>query len=431
LEVTKGDPIQSVVHVRFDTTEVGAGRVAYALDERWHTTDEGERGRTHEAVIWIPAGERVEFRPELVLDGGTVREGRSRSVKPAKPPRALSPLTVTVADEDRSEILGGRLAVNLFDGHRAFATILDGQGRLLWWAEAEDSDDKVLRVRPGRDGKSVLFASYDGSRIEDHGWITRWDLHPQVQTRTRAVGLHHDWVELPDGRLSWLSWVYENTWVDGIGQTDLVADAIRVSEPGGEAGDEAQVFSMLEDYPFEPSWSCAHMTEGGFVPGYSDWTHANSLIWDDEASAWRMLVRHLDAVIEVGEDGFHWQVGGRNSDLDVSDWFDHGHASALTGDRWLVFDNGNHAPDPRVSRVAEFTLDFQAGIAERTWERVDPEERFSGYLGDIIELPGGNRLIAWAPHGHLQEITPEGLVVWEAWSDLTVGRLSFAGDLAP
>jgi len=117
-----------------------------------------------------------------------------------------------------------------------------------------------------------------------------------------------------------------------------------------------------------------------------------------------------------------------HSDFTVGEWFDHGHASEITGDSWWVFDNGNHGEQPRKTTLSKIVVDHDAGHAEVVERLDDPMGRFHGYLGDVIVLPGGNLLALWSPAGHLTELTPEGEVVWEyAMEDQIIGRIQLAG----
>lgn len=434
--ITLGDPAPTVVTVRFDTDRPGRGRVAWEDHGRWIVADPGGPvGTRHEVPLWLPAGERVRVRAELVTDAG-VEEGRPVSVRLPDPPEELT-FRLTHRDPDRSRMSDGVLVLNAYDEDAgwAWAFVLDDRARARWWAAPEDDGHRYVRARPGRDGRSVLVGRFSEThKAEDAGAIERFALGvDQERTETRAVEFHHDFVELPDGRLSWLSWVYDDRVLGPRGLQPVAADGIRVAPEGGQEGDETLVFSLLDDYPHAPFFTCDHMLPGQFAGRYWEWSHTNSLDWDEQAGAWRGLARYWDAVWEAGEDGFHWQLGGVHGTFDAPDPTRHGHSSDLVGDRFVIFDNGDHGPRPIVSRVVGLDVDLDAGTTSEAWSIPDPEGRFVSYLGDARQLPGGNVLVLWSPRGVLQEFAPDGEVVWEAElrGPGTVGRLTWTTDLAP
>jgi hypothetical protein len=171
------------------------------------------------------------------------------------------------------------------------------------------------------------------------------------------------------------------------------------------------------------------MREGVWLPGAHEWSHANSLVWQEAEQAYYVHVRYWDALLRIGADGtLDWTLGGLHSDFTgVADLPLHGHLSDAWEDGVLVFDNGDHG-DPEVSRVVEYRLDADARTFEEVWSVPEPEGRHATFLGDARKLPGGNVLVAWSPYGLLQEITPDGDVVWEATTEHVVGRVQLVPD---
>ena len=125
-----------------------------------------------------------------------------------------------------------------------------------------------------------------------------------------------------------------------------------------------------------------------------------------------------------------WQMGGRDTDFTLTsgDWFNHGHFSEVWEDGFMLFDNGDHRG---YSRVAEYHWNESERTAELVWSLDHPDGRVLPVLGDVIRLPGGNRLIAWSADAILQEVTDDGTVVWEAQAGGfgVVSRVTFVPEL--
>jgi len=333
-------------------------------------------------------------------------------------------------DEGASEMWQGHFLGNQ-GSIRSWAVAYDHCGVPVWWRSTESRDTKITRVRMSRDRGSVLYSEFDEFRTQDVGQVHRVSLLDGVDMVTRAREQHHDFVELPENEVAWLAWErVPNVWFEKSAEDELAADAI-LSAPLG-AGDEADPtvrFSIFDDLDVEPFWSCSHMN--GAWANALDWSHTNSLIYHEDTGAWTVTMRQWDATARLDADGsLRWMVGGPLDSFALAPgtrWHRHGHMSDAWDDRLLVFDNGNHDPDP-VSRAVEYRVDEDARVVEEVWSFDHPDGGFVTHLGDARRLPGGNTLIAWSADGILTEVTPEGEVVWEVRADQKIGRVEFVPD---
>lgn len=437
-DVTKGEPVENLVTVSFDTETSGEVVVGWEADGVAHrrSLGEGPPG-TWETTIWLPSGSTSTIT--AWVDGG---RGRRDELPPRRVHIDAEPSKIRwklEKSDPRSQIGDGVLLLNAYDDDDSYGMVLDAHARVLWWTEPDREDQRILRMRPGRDGQSIVFGRWarDHIRDPDDGYITRLDLAAQQRrTDTRAVAHHHDWVELPDGRFAWLSWVYRDPlFFQGIGSVPMAADAIRVAEEGAREGEETIVYDFFEDYPYEPRYTCGHQVPEQFAgPKWWEWSHSNSIAYDEDAEAFRVLARYWDAILEIGLDGeLHWQAGGINGQFALEGWFRHGHASGLTGDTLTVFDNGDHKTEPIVSRAVGLELDVRGAVVRELWSIPDPRGKYTDFLGDVTVLPGGNVLVLWSPDALLQEFTPDGEVVWQARlkTGMTVARLTWTDQLEP
>lgn len=144
--------------------------------------------------------------------------------------------------------------------------------------------------------------------------------------------------------------------------------------------------------------------------------HANSVqvLHSGEPGLWRagdLLVSllRMDMIVVLDQDSGEliWSWGrGRLEEAH--------HATQLPGGDILVFDNGARRGYSRILRVAPAT-----GKAVWKYQAVPPERFYSFRRGGAQALPNGNVLIANTDSGQAFEVTPEGDVVWEFFSDYT------------
>ncbi len=345
------------------------------------------------------------------------------------PPDSLATFEIERVRPGSEMAEGFLLLTQTNDQQEHFVSVVDGCGDHVWWTQPDDEVVRPMRARVSRDGASVLYGDRHKNTLVDINTIKRVDITTrEVVEVTRALDHHHDWVEMETGELAYLSRVrVPDDWFGT--RWRLAADALRVGEPGSEDADAHRlVFSALDDLGIEPFWTCTHMRERGFLPEHLDWTHANSLDYEEQTGEFTMLVRHFDGIVRLRHDGtVKWWLGGpleTLTPLDGAAPVRHGHFTEAAGDRILVFDNGNHVEDA-VTRVVEYEVDEDAGTYREAWSYPHPEGKFFGARGDARRLPGGNTLIAWTGNGEIWEVTPEGDVVWRADTRHQVVRMEF------
>lgn len=345
------------------------------------------------------------------------------------PPSEMERFTLIDADPGRSEVAGGYvLLTQLDDREVSFVTVIDGAGEPVWWVANDDPEHKHMRARMSRDRTAILVGTRDKDNNVDRGEIRRFDLRTGEITSTRAIDHHHDFVELPDGSLTYLSRDrVPDSWFGG--KFPLAVDVVRTAELGSEdATEHGEVLHLLDDLDLTPFVTCSHFPETEFLRGFLDYTHSNSLVYDDETGDYTLGIRHLDTVLRFDGDGeVKWALGGRLGTMTPEGTFvslRHAHFSDAWSDGILAFDNRNH---DRVNktRVVELAIDEAAGTFREVWSIRHPEQDFFAARGDARRLPGGNTLIAWTGRGEIWEVTSEGDVVWAARTAHRVTRLEF------
>ncbi|NQT79563.1 MAG: aryl-sulfate sulfotransferase, partial [Candidatus Aminicenantes bacterium] len=118
-----------------------------------------------------------------------------------------------------------------------------------------------------------------------------------------------------------------------------------------------------------------------------------------------------------------WRLGGEESDFTMTtgdeNWFYSQHQFQVLDDGLLVFNNGPYAETE--TRASEYELDLEQFTIGLRWE-YQPDPPLGIYaFGDVWRLPTGNTLITWSSAGQIDEVTPEGELVWRLNAELGAG----------
>ncbi len=340
------------------------------------------------------------------------------------PPGAMSHFEVGTTTPESVMAAGGHVLLAWSGEAGSWVVILDGEARIVWWAEP-DPGLSFLRPRLSVDGGAVVVGEGDPTRQDDSlGRVARLSLHGPARSWVPAPGIHHDLVDLGD-RAVYTAHRRTRGVVEGYtGEVAYVDEELRSVDYA--TGDVEVLWSFDRDYPVEPWRVCAHTDATSFVPGHHEWLHANSIA-DAPDGGWWLMARYADMLVRVGADGSYLgQLGGRDSTWTVQGQaFAHAHFSSLVGDELLVFDNGTSHPDAET-RIRRYRLDEGTRVATETWSAPDPiNGGHTPWSGDAIPLPGGHVLAETGPEGWVVELDEAGGLVWSARLGGTVGRLDF------
>lgn len=387
-----------------------------------------DQGAASAWLLGLKAGRRYELRAAWT-DGDEDRRGEAVAFDTPTRPEEVVPLQVSTPDPSRMQP-GGFVLGALLQLDSAWVVILDRDGDLVWWTEVGDGL-LAPTVRLSRDGRSVLMGTYDQNQSVDVGELRRVSLREGTATTTRTVLAHHDFLELPDGRIAWLAFDSRETDYQG-GLYDVVGDAVVAGPEGATEETPTEVLHALHDH-LDAEPRCFHAEEEVVGLGGKDWTHANSLALLEDRGEIAIVSRFLDLVwaFDLDSGAPAWQVGLEGGlQGEPMPPIDHGHLSDLWAEGMLVFDNGDHRADLR-SRVVEYRLDLEAGTFQQTWELWHPEGMHIPLLGDARRLPDGNRLVAWSTQGRLVEVSTEGQELWTVQTGVGAiwGRVRWLDDL--
>ena len=425
--------VPTVVTAEWTTPFPAKAWIEYGLDGQLDqvTPPSDSCDQTHEmSVLGLKAGREYSMRAVAQSSNGTIVYGRTQTISLEPPPEDLPQFNVSCpefsADDPEGFILTSTLGVD-----NGWAVIVDRDGDPVWFHKA-DGALSITTTVVGRDQKSILHSQYDVQQRTDLGGTVRINLADPEPKLTATRLAHHDFVELPDDRIGWIQLELGEASIDG--ETVPIASDRIVEMDEGSSDAESVIFSFLEDYE-EPYPTCEHFYADAYGTGAFDWTHANSLMYDDEDDAYFLMSKNLDALFKIDRSSgsLVWQLGGDDTTLqrigEGSD-FHHAHMSHRWDGGILVFDNGYHK-SPAQSRVVEYAIDENLGTYEQVWEYPDPSGRFVQLLGDAQRLPDGNTLISWSTAGLITEVNSSGDVVWQAETELgfSTGRVSWLRDL--
>jgi hypothetical protein len=278
--------------------------------------------------------------------------------------------------------------------------ILDRYGRVIWYNQTSDNR-LTLMPRPSLDG-THLVAEASSYYVEAPPTILEMtlSLRQEVEIDTPTLGFTYS--ELPDG-----SFVYDET-VDGYSYW---------------------LTRQYADGTTERLWDCS-----AWMAEYSTeyWACATNTVWYDAADdlvIWSMFETSTVVAIDLATGEPAWWIGHRPGGLSLSDGIELElqHFPNLTADRTLLLTT--HVPgSPMEQHIREFELGETD--ATQVWDYVPVDGAYGQYGGEAFRLPNGNTLVGFGTDGRVQEVTPEGEVVWDIdWSDHLVGNVVPIDDL--
>jgi hypothetical protein len=326
--------------------------------------------------------------------------------------------------------------------------MVDADGSIVWYHR---TDLGVLDVRQLPNG-NLLF-TYDEVAVREIDVLGRpvrelagriaLDVAPQDLAGTpratdQAVRMdtdsaHHDAALTSDGTILLLSSeVRELTGPPMCGEDaaevtySVIADV--VVELDADTGEIVDEWPLLDVYdPFErPGTELCNQGSPLAPPNYfynaddadvRDWTHANSVVVDEDRNALIVSLRHLSAVVALryadDDDGsageLIWELGPDGTLALDGEPPSYQHAAEVLADgALLVYDNGNQAAGgPPRSRGVIYEIDDGSSdpsdwTATQVWEhvlRIDGRPAFTPFLGDADAVGEGNVLLTYGAIG--------------------------------
>jgi hypothetical protein len=287
----------------------------------------------------------------------------------------------------------------------ALVYIINRKGETVWWHMG--SENAVIpQVALAPNGEGLYFNEFQRDFSIDDSSVIWMGFDGEVKARFPTPLGHHSYVWLPDGRLAYLAIDVRETEDFGavVGDKILVTDGTDVTEIYNTWDDER--LPLLEN----DSW------DSNFYPQGFDWTHANYLSYSEARNSFTISYAHVDAVFEVDADtGEHLrsigQLGTHTVDTGL---LGRPHAAEWTEDGTLmVFTTPLKT---RESRGVEIAFDDENLSTEVIWSYGEGLNYHTIIMGALRHLPNGNTLMNFGSKGILEELSPDGEVVWRAYT---------------
>lgn len=393
VEVSVNENVHTVLDVSLESESETRARVHFGLPGAMDkVTSWSALGTTHDlTVVGVPADTLVELQVEL--ESGETSEVLTETT--GSLPAGLPEMTI----EGSQEALTGQYLIIGIGGSRYGVLIYNAKGQIVWYKILSRT---VPRSRLVQDGRLIITAS--GPEDTGPGSLTAYSLGGELLEELDTPHVHHDFIELEDGTLAAIF----ARQVDDLGK----ADGILEVAPDGTV---TEIWSAWDE------WGSAEGAD--FLdPTFQDWTHANSLIYDETTGQYLLSLRSLGSIVAIdratGE--LQWKAFGHTSDFDPVVGYnatDHHGMQLLDDGDLLLFDNGSL--DRRgYSRVASYDIDVEANTITETWNYTHEPLIECYILGDVMRFDTGETLIVWSTAGELEMIDQDDQTIWTANVDL-------------
>jgi len=389
-------------------TASGSSRVEYGLTDALGEVTPDTVGDSHAVdLLGLPPETDVHWRATTDGVGSCTGITRTGSL-----PRNWPQVEVTVDDASRSSerwvfasvfvFLGGTPRVGAFDRVT---------GAFVWALEGEAGMTSV-DAQIHRGGNDVWFNQFNASFSEDTGNLRRVNVRGETVVEWHTPLAHHMFEQLPDGKIAFQQ-LDTRSWTDEDGKTwELIGDAVAELDPAD--GSVTPVFSVWDH--LEPTWN-RYWELVSLYPDGTDWTHGNAIRYQASTGLYLLSLGHAAVLMEFERDGgaLSSMYGEEGIPVAAGDHaFSYQHDPGWTDAGTLLMFSTNHETD--ASGAVEYEL--RDGELHQVWSHdLEDGDLNPMALGQARRLANGNTFINYGVEGVLREVTPEGVVVWEARID--------------
>lgn len=274
---------------------------------------------------------------------------------------------------------------------------VDRSGKVIWEYHTL-SRGAVTEIQP-REDHTLSICTYTN--------YTHIDLDSSELYHYADEMLHHDIDPLEDGRV--IALFFDQFYDTGF---EILGDGIVILD---EVNQKVDWRWYTKDHVSLDDRNTLDIATSPFGLG-QDWTHSNSIHFDEERGKIRLNVRNLNRIYQIDypSGDVDW-IMGDGGDFGEGLW-SHAHdPNYLADNRFILFDNGLYRPGTVLlySRVIEIEFDAEKKTAEIVWEYRETPDFYSNAYGSVKEMDNGNILINDGMSGRVFEVTREKEIVWE------------------
>jgi hypothetical protein len=396
----------TVATVRWTTSEPTVGWVEFGLPgEVLSLTGDDDELSTEHRFLLLGMMEETEYELEILNEhaDGSVSTLLASLTTGSFETAVVEPV---ISGQQGGEGAGGFTLVPVWGdaGGATRVVIFDNAGRQVWSTEVEGGS--TTRARMSFDGQSVLY-NIPAFQPDLPGGVARVSLDGSEVEIAEATGVFMDFVELGPDRYAALG--TERIELDG-GRTVL-------NETIVEFGPEIEPKVLFEAVgALEIDLDQTFRAEL-FGPDLEMPAHLNSLQYDREedvfytTSLYRRSVIRIDRATGVVD----WEMASDYGDFEPVPGEEHlnfaPHSALPTEQGVLIFDRGSPMTD-NCSAAVSFDMDMQTLTAARDWQYSTEDCQQSMMLGNAQPLWNGNTMLVLAMNGQIDEVSPQGELVW-------------------
>ena len=305
--------------------------------------------------------------------------------------------------------------LNIIALNEIFSTIVvDRYGEPVWFFDLESFEDGSFYAFGLLPNGNIIGNSEIPS---PSGYGYEINLDGQILFQSIVNGHHHEFIKSSKNTYWGMrnDAVYEiNHCEDPINEYVFWAgDKFLEYDSSGSIIWEWSTLDHLDHTDYNPMFC------NGVNPIVVDWTHANSVLFDQNTNSVYISLRNISRIINIDYDTqeINWQIGQAelmNDSIDVSMDFDFSgqHSLRLLENGHILFFDNHSYLEPRNSKCIEFSFDSLSNEFRSEWEYLLPENLFSHVRGECERMENGNTVISTGYEGQLLEVSADKELVW-------------------
>lgn len=417
LEISASEHVPAVPYAKWKAPVATEGYIVArnAEGEEWATPVDPLAIHHRVPVLGLPMGDDYALTLYAVDEaGGTWTSSPSTFSSPSLPSSA--PLLDLIVDQELH--VPGFHAMPIIQAEADPSTypivILDDDGRVVWAAQNPEGE-LTTAVKFSRDGTRLL--SNIGAGVVSH------PLNGEAPTTYPTAEAHHDFVELPSGKMAVI--VADYRTLDGV---EYKSEAVVEIDSLGRSTELWNLWDRLDELGLALGEGVSWDT--------TDIAHANALTYDEATDELVIGLTAMSAVVrfERKTGNARWIIAPGGGDQigfeGLSDW-ELQHQIALTDDGYYIY--VNKMGGDSCSKIVRVQVDEKLGTATPLASFGEDTCYSTFALGGLSWIDEATLLVSWTSAGVLEQRTTDGEVLWAVGASLgsAFGYADFAPSLYP